>query len=137
MTTTFSHKMTVKMYDTDCAGILYFGNQFRFFEDALESMMDFEGASFKELIATTPYIFVVVHTEADYYKPLYMGDKITVEVSVGKIGTTSFQMNYKIFKGEQLTGSGNTVHACLNRKTQRTEPLPTSAMSILTKYLES
>jgi len=124
------------MYDTDTAQILFFGNQFRLINDALEDLLEEEGITLKQLFTTSPYGFVFVHAESDYHAPLVGGDHITVEVQVNHIGTSSFGFKFEIFKVEDgtLAGSGQTRHVTIDRKTFKTIPIPTELRASLEKY---
>jgi len=130
----YRHEMTVRMYDTDAAGILYFGNQFRFVHDAFESLMAREGFSFQRFFDSEPFLFVIVHAESDYIASLHVGDDIVVETWVQTIGTTSFQICYDIYRGIQLMGRSKTVHVCISKQTRAKEPLPPQIRSFLERY---
>ena len=93
----FIAKNQVRMHDTDMAGILYFPRQFRFAHDALEDFVASEGLSFNEVFVKEKFVFVVVHAEADYLKPLQIGDKLEVHLEVERLGTSSFTISYKIY----------------------------------------
>ena len=88
----------VRMHDTDMAGRLYFPRQFRFVHDALEDFLEQEGLSFDHLFHKETFVIVIVHTEADYFVQLKVGDQLEVHVTVENIGTSSFTMKYRIFK---------------------------------------
>lgn len=122
------------MYDTDMAGILYFGNQYRFMHDAFESLMADEGYTFQRLMQKEPFMFVIVHAETDYLAPLYAGDSLTVKIHCSHIGTTSFHISYEIFKEDQLAGTGKTVHVCLDKDSRTKNQLPLEILEILNRY---
>lgn len=133
---TFTQTLQVRMYDTDAAGILYFGNQFRFAHDTFEAMMDTEGWNFQRLFEVEPFIFVIVHAESDYLGPLHVGDKIQVIAKVSHIGNSSFTLDYAIYKADTLVGKAQTVHVCLDKVTRTKQPIPASFLPILEKYTE-
>ncbi len=130
----YFHKMTVRMYDTDAAGILYFGNQFRFVHDAFETVMANEGFSFQQFFDHEPFLFVIVHAESDYLASMHVGDEISVETWVQTIGTTSFQICYDIYRGSELTGRSKTVHVCINKETRVKQALPPQIRAFLERY---
>ena len=49
----FTHHTKVRMYDTDTAQILFFGNQYRFMNDALEDLLAEEGLTNETIMAIT------------------------------------------------------------------------------------
>ncbi|MCP4230941.1 MAG: acyl-CoA thioesterase, partial [bacterium] len=86
----YEFKTSVKMYDTDAAGILFFGNQFRLVEDAYEAYLESKGFPLVNFLDKTSYIMPVVHAETSYRAPLRVSDKIVIKLTIAKIGTTSF-----------------------------------------------
>ena len=121
----------VRMYDTDSAGILYFGQVYRFANDAFESMMENIGLSFHQLFQNGPFLLVIVHSEADYLHMLHIGDPVTVTATVSRIGNTSFEISYQIFKKEILCARMKTIHVCLDFKTKEKMALPDTLKSHL------
>ena len=129
---------TVRMYDTDAAGILYFGSQFRFAHDAFESLMASEGFTFQRLFEIEPFIFVIVHAESDYQQFMHVGDQLEVETEVAHIGTTSFSLAYSFYKktanGPILAGTAKTVHVCIDKITRKKRLLAPEYAELLVKY---
>jgi 1,4-dihydroxy-2-naphthoyl-CoA hydrolase len=132
----FKQRLCVRMYDTDAAGILYFGSQFRFAHDTFEGLMVKEGFTFHQLFTKEDFIFVIAHAESDYLAPMHVGDVIDVTAVVSHIGTTSFEISYTIHKEDgQLTGKSKTVHVCLDKKARTKRPLPDSIREKLGRYV--
>ena len=130
----FDYHCKVRMYDTDMAGILYFGNQYRFMHDAFESLMAKEGYTFQRLMQKEDFMFVIVHAETDYLAPLYAGDSLTVKIHVSHIGTTSFHISYSIYKADKLAGKGKTIHVCLDKNERTKKSIPNNIQAILQNY---
>lgn len=132
----FIAKNSVRMHDTDMAGLLYFARQFRFAHDALEDFFESEtGINFDHVFSKEKFVFVIVHCEADYFAPLKVGDKLNVHISVEKIGNSSFTLFYKIFRDKTLIGTVKTVHVSLNSETKEKIPVPEVLRKSLEKYL--
>lgn len=130
----YHYSTTVKMYDTDAAGIIYFASQFRFAHDAFESMLDREGFRFQKFFTELPYFFVIVHAESDYYSSLYIGDCIDVSIKVAKIGKTSATMESEIFRDGELMGRVQTVHVCVDKQTRKKQLIPDEMLRLLEKF---
>lgn len=127
----------VRMHDTDMVGILYFPRQFRFVHDALEDMLETADMNFTKILTQEEFVFVIVHAESDYFSPLHVGDSIEVHVTCEHIGTTSFILNYQIYKTDKThVGQSKTVHVCLEAKGRTKIPVPPKIRSFLTKFLE-
>ncbi|MBT5953305.1 acyl-CoA thioesterase [bacterium] len=130
----FESKTSVKMYDTDAAGILYFASQFRFAHEAFEELLLKEGYTFADLLEREPFIFVIVHAESDYVAALKVGDKIDVKAWVSKIGNSSFEFSYHFFRDDELVGKAKTNHVTLSRVERQKIEIPNKVKSILNKY---
>ena len=72
--------------------------------------------------------------ESDYLAPLFVGDKITITITVGKIGKTSFSFNYVIRNGKNTVGTAKTVHVTVDKKTKKKIPLPKEVRGSLEKF---
>jgi len=132
----FIARNQVRMHDTDMAGILYFPRQFRFAHDALEDFVETIGLTFDQVFRQEKFVFVIVHAESDYYAPLRVGDKIEVQLSVTKIGQTSFTVNYEIHnQHKQHVGHAQTVHVTLDSVTRKKIPIPEKFKTHLQEHL--
>lgn len=132
----FIAKNKVRMHDTDMAGILYFARQFRFVHDALEDLTESAGFKFDKIFHEEKFVFVIVHCEADYYAPLKVGDELLVHVATEHIGTSSFTIDYQIFKQDHThAGSAKTVHVTLDSVKRTKIPIPASWKKVLEKHL--
>lgn len=133
----FVAKNKVRMHDTDMAGILYFPRIYRFAHDTLEDFIDSLGFRFNTVFTDWDYLFVIVHSEANYYSSLKVGDDIYIELRVEHIGKTSFTIAYEIYKScDQFhMGSVKTVHVTVD-KTERTKiDIPARLRTALEKHL--
>jgi 1,4-dihydroxy-2-naphthoyl-CoA hydrolase len=133
----FISQNRVRMHDTDMAGLLYFARQYRFAHDALEDFMLDSGFDFHEMFHKGEYVFVIVHSEADYKRPVKVGDSLTVHVEVEAIGSTSFTLSYAIYlTGGELMGTVRTVHVTLNSSTRQKIEVPSELKQHLAKHLK-
>lgn len=126
----------VRMHDTDMAGILYFPRQFRFAHDALEDFVESLGFSFNQVFHKEHFVFVIVHAEADYLASLQVGNALTVHLSITALGTTSFTVNYMIYRKEELVGTAKTVHVTVDAKSRTKIPIPAALRKMLESHLE-
>ena len=126
----FRFATTVKLYDTDASGALFFAQQFRLAHDACEAFLVAAGISVQSKSAT---LFPIVHAEADYAARLCWGDAVTVEVRPGRVGTTSFGMRYRLRKSDGIVaGTVETVHVAISSKTGRPVRIPAKLHAALT-----
>jgi YbgC/YbaW family acyl-CoA thioester hydrolase len=126
----FRFATTVKLYDTDATGALFFAAQFRLIHDACEAFLTAADFSVRGKPAT---LFPIVHAEADYVAPLRWGDAVAVEVRPGRVGKTSFGLCYRLIKNDgTVAGTVATVHVAVSGKTGRPMVLPAKLRAALT-----
>ena len=127
---------TVRLHDTDAAGLLFFGHQFKMVHDCYESFMAKHAVSFLEIITNRDYLLPIVHAESDYLAALAVGDALTVELTCRRLGETSFTLGYKIKRAGDVVGRATTVHVCTEAKTNTKRPLPEELRSALQPHLQ-
>jgi YbgC/YbaW family acyl-CoA thioester hydrolase len=127
----FEYQTEIKMYDTDPAGVLFFANQFRLVHDAYQAFLAEKGLPLGELFTSSPFFLPVVHAKSDFNAPLRVGDTVTVKLKLKQKGISSFTIGHAIYKGKILTGTGETVHVCIDRKSRQKIPLPEKLQEIM------
>ena len=121
----YIYQTKIKLHETDAAGLLFFSNQFKIIHDAYESLLEKIGFGFAELIRHQSFFLPIVHAEADYKKPLFVGDVVEIQVTIEKVGQTSFTFAYKLLNArKELVGTARTVHVTMDKKTHTKIPLP-------------
>ena len=113
----FNYNTTIKLHDTDAAGPLFFGNLFKIAHDAYESFMESKNLSLARLLKEANFILPIVHAEADYRLPLFVGDKLFIKIQCVKIGKSSFTLLYDFFnKDNKAVGLVQTVHVAVSNE---------------------
>ncbi|HBR14038.1 MAG TPA: acyl-CoA thioesterase [Candidatus Omnitrophica bacterium] len=121
----FIYQTKIKLHETDAAGLLFFSNQFKIIHDAYESLLETVGFGFAELIRNKDFFLPIVHAEADYKLPLFVGDCIEIQVVVENVGQTSFTFAYKLLNAAgELVGTAKTVHVTIHKSSHQKIPLP-------------
>jgi len=133
--TVFSNEVAVRLQDTDAAGILFFANQFIYAHETYEMLMEEIGLSFKSILDHENYLIPLVHAESNYYEPLSVGQRLSVELSVENIGDTSFTLSYKLKSADGIVvGDCRTVHVTINSKSGKKIPLPAKLRDGLERF---
>ena len=121
----YTYQTKIKLHETDAAGLLFFSNQFKLVHDAYECVLEGMGLGFAELLHNKSYFLPIVHAEADFKKPLFVGDLVEIQVYTTHVGQTSFTFSYKLLDTRQeLVGTAKTVHVTIDKKTKTKVPLP-------------
>jgi len=116
--------MDIRIYyeDTDCGGMVYYGNYLKYFERARTHYLEDRGLSVAELMKADT-MFVVVHAEIDYRSPARYGDLLTVETVVSDMTAASFTFSHVIRERESrrvvVEGSARLAATNGNGKVKR------------------
>jgi len=118
---------TIKLHDTDAAGILFYANQFRIIHDVYEKFLGRIGYPFQERFLNNDFFIPIVHAESDFNSPLTVGDAIEISLTVAAVGDTSFTLEYRLtdLDGE-VVGRAKTIHVTIDPKTGKKTALPVS-----------
>mgnify|MGYP001026992726 CR=1 FL=1 len=128
----FTYETTVRLYDTDAAGLLFFGNHFRIIHAAYEAWLESVGLGMGEIIRDGKLLIPIIHAEADYYEPMFVGDRLTVELTADKPTTHSYSLKFLLKnKAGREVGAVKTVHVCLDNDSREKTPLPDKFRSAL------
>ena len=88
--------------------------------------------------ASTLIEMVVARAEVDFFEPIYEGGRfVDVEISVEKIGTSSFVVMYTIGDEGKVFAKVKTVQVAISLETKKSRPLTDKEREFLTKYLET
>jgi acyl-CoA thioester hydrolase len=110
MDITLSHtsEFRVRFNETDPLGIVWHGNYVTYLEDGREAFGERFGISYKD-IQNAKLFAPIVKCTVDYKMPLRHGDRATIETIFVNQSAAKMQFTYKIFKGEMLVATGETI----------------------------
>jgi len=114
-------KRTVRFGETDAAGVVHFLELFRWCHETWEESLEKYGIALKDIFPTNEInisqldvALPVVHCEANYFQPLYVGDTINIELNTEKINESSFVLRFKFKKNGEMIGITNIKHVSIN-----------------------
>ena len=120
-----SLKRTVRFGETDAAGVVHFLQLFKWCHEAWEESLEKYGIDLKDIFPmvllnnNNSYVALpVVHCDADYFKPLFVGDSINTEIYPEKISDSSFVLRFKFKKNGEQIGATNIKHVSINSLTR-------------------
>lgn len=70
--------------------------------------------------------FLIARIEVDYRRPIRMSDEVRIELRCTRIGTTSFDLVYRVFRNQDqvLMAEARTVQVMLDFSTSSPTPIP-------------
>jgi acyl-CoA thioester hydrolase len=116
--------MEIRIYyeDTDCGGVVYYGNYLKYFERARTQYLEERGLSVARLMKEGT-VFVVVHADVDYRSPARYDDRLSIETVVSDMTAASFTFSHVIRERESqrvvVEGSAKLAATDGNGKVKR------------------
>jgi 1,4-dihydroxy-2-naphthoyl-CoA hydrolase len=128
----YAYKTAVRLYDTDAAGLLFFGNHFRLAHAAYEDYLASQGVDIGAVIREGKHLIPIVHSEADYKAALGVGDRVTVQLTCANISEHSFVLDFVFVKdGVGEVARVRTAHVMIDAATHEKKPLPANLIAVL------
>lgn len=129
------HKRRIGLNDIDGAGLLFYGNQFQFAQEAFEDFLDKIGYPLAFIIKQAAFLLPVVHVEADYQRKLEIGEEIETTLTVAEIGKSSFTLDFELLaSGAGPAGRVRIIHVALNKETEKKTDLPAKFRQALERF---
>ena len=131
----FSWTTRVRYIDTDTSGRIHYTALFRYFEAAESEFLRSLGHGYPGL-AEGEEGWPRVHAECDISGALIFDDEVTIEVSVARVGNSSMELSFRALKNAVECGKGRIVIVCMDRRTERSKPLPPAFAEALRGQME-
>src|SRR5258708_3416344 len=103
-------RILVEFGDCDPAGIAFFANYFRWFDDCTTALFLAAGLPIRELFRNHGVLGIpVVDASARFIAPSTQGDELVVESSVKEFGKSSFVITHDFFRGNEHLLEGREI----------------------------
>ncbi len=124
----FSYERTIHFPDTDAAGVVFFPNYLALCHEAYEEALAAAGIDVKTFFSDRSGVVVPVsRSEADYLRPLMVGDRVRVRLTPVRLSEVSFAIDYELTKlgtAEKRAARLRTEHISISVQTRERTPLP-------------
>lgn len=107
-------KLKVRFQECDSLQIVWHGNYLKYFEEAREDFGREHGISYLDA-KKSGYSTPIVKSCCEHKLPLQYSDVFRVETSFKNCEAAKMIFGYKIYKGEDLICTGETVQVFLNK----------------------
>ncbi len=102
--------------DTDCGGVLYYGNYLRLFEIGRTELLRQNGLTYREIEEKEGLILPVAEAHVRYRRPARYDDLLEIKTWISEAKSYKVCFNYRIYRQKELICEGYTVHAPVNRR---------------------
>lgn len=126
----------VRWSDVDFAGIVFYGSYVRFFEIAETEMFRSVGLAYHDVFDRYDIWFPRKALHGEFFLPARLDDRLRVAAYIGKVGTTSLQLNFDVLRDDppRLGAAGWQVLVCVDRGTLRPRPIPPDVTAALVPH---
>jgi len=129
----FETRVKVYFYDADPAGIIFYASIFKFAHYAYEDLIRSFNLD-KNYFFDDEIILPIIHTQADYFSPIKVGEDLLISVTASQLRDNSFELSYKFTDiSDKIRASAKTVHVCVNKKDFKKNKLPDQLIEKLKK----
>ncbi len=127
----FEYCFTLRLGDTDAAGVIYFAHLLERSHEAYEAWLDSAGMPLRVWLEQGPAL-PIVHAEADFLAPAGLGQELRVSLQLEKLGRSSFTLAYEFKDAEErCLARARTVHVAMRQNDA--VPLPPALRAKLEK----
>ena len=123
----FNYSRTVRLADTDAAGVVYFTQALSMCHEAYEESLATAGVDLKTFFKNPSAATPIVHAEIDFLSPMFAGDRLIITLKPQPISDSEFEVNYQIVidsSSKTLLALANTRHVCIDPLSRRRVSIP-------------
>ena len=113
----------VRWGDTDAAGIVFYPNYFRWFDDAGHEFLRAAGIPQEALLEERQILLPIIETGCRFWTPVFYNDLLTIHTTVAELRTRTFRLEHRVLRGEEPTGTGFEVRAWARRSAESNREL--------------
>ena len=92
----FTYMRTIHFRDTDAAGVVYFANGLAICHEAYEASLAASGIDLKIFFGGSAIAAPITHASINFFKPMFCGDRLEIELIPSLLSEDSFQIEYQI-----------------------------------------
>jgi 4-hydroxybenzoyl-CoA thioesterase len=129
--------ISVEWGDCDAAGIVYFPRYFEWFDACTAALFRAAGFEKRDLLDTFRIVgFPVVSTQARFAASSTFGDEVLVESTIARFGTSSFDVQHRLFRGDAVAVEGQETRVWAVRAGEgaalKSHPIPPEVIARFT-----
>jgi 1,4-dihydroxy-2-naphthoyl-CoA hydrolase len=134
----FIYYRTVRLSDTDAAGVIYFARLLSICHEAYEASLETSGVQLLDPIENGTIAIPIASCSADFLRPIFCTDKLAIHLSSQLSKQNEFEIDYQIYGRStslECLARAKTKHVCIDLATRRRTALPESTIQWLVQDL--
>ena len=131
----FIYNRTIRFQDTDAAGVVYFANVLAICHEAYEESLTVSNINLQLFFRNNDFAIPIVHATVDFLRPMFCGDRISINLSPKQLTPQKFEINYQFITLEnEIISKAITKHICIEPNTRTRKELPSEMIHWLQKW---
>ena len=127
----------IRFAHSDPAGIVYYPEYFRLFDDLLDDWMsDVLGLPYADYLLRSDRMFPLLHMDIDFQHPRRMGDTISLTLVLTHVGRSSFRYTIVGHDDGKLCLQANFSCCAASKKTGKSVRIPDDVRAPMLAYLK-
>lgn len=123
MPSPFVHPVNVRYLEVDQQGVVFNMWYLAYFDDAMTAFLLANGLPYGEMTAAG-FDVQIVHAEIDWRGGLRWQEDAGIAVRLLKLGTSSFRLEYEVFRAEESVARAELVYVCIATDGSGKRPIP-------------
>lgn len=115
----YTMKHEVMLSDTDVTGQVYYARPLEWLEWCRVKWFTEQFGNFMAHVEKTGITFFPSKVQADYKKPMFFGDKLTIEMTAQDVKGVSFVLAYRIRREDEVVFEGQVTMVCFDQNRKR------------------
>lgn len=131
-----AYHRSIRLADTDAAGVVYFASMLSICHEAYEESLTQAGVNFGDFFRDPAVAIPIIHAEIDFFRPIYCGDRLIIELDPRLVNENTFDVAYQILSAacrEICLAKAMTRHTCIDPTSRRRISLPPPVLHWLTR----
>jgi acyl-CoA thioester hydrolase len=126
----FSFPVNVRYLEVDQQGVVFNMWYLAYLDDAMTAFLGHGGLRYSDML-DAGYDTQIVHTELDWHGALGWGQPADIHVGLGRLGRTSFTLEFDVSVGERLVVTASTVYVVIATDGSGKRPIPQLVLDAL------
>jgi 1,4-dihydroxy-2-naphthoyl-CoA hydrolase len=128
----YIYNTKIRLFHTDAANLIFFSRIFDIAYECYEEFLEKSGFGVKKILNDNEINMPVVHAEADYIKPLRIGDKIEIRMSLNSSSKSSFILDFALLnESGEKAAKVKTISVVIGAKSGKSIKIPEKLLKIL------
>jgi 4-hydroxybenzoyl-CoA thioesterase len=131
----FTTRRLIRFSHCDPAGIVFFVHFFEMISGVVEDWFrEAIGLPFQEMHIARRLGFPIVNTGCEFYRPCHLGDTLTLELSIARLGRASIEFEIRGHVGGDEKFRGRHKVAMVSLDTFKSMPIPEDMRAKMLPY---